>query len=100
MRLNALSAAVSERALSSTHRLVFRPPAPIGSLAWTNPPPNSGSSGCPPKSVKDRTHLDDIERTAAQLIALGAEQLPQDDFREFNVVFRVMLDPEGTSSAW
>ena len=52
-----------------------------------------------PKTVKDRIHLDlrvdDIEEAAARVTALGAERAPQDDFQEFNVVFRVMLDPEG-----
>ena len=51
------------------------------------------------KTVKDRIHLDlrvdDIDEVAARVIALGAERAPSDDFREFNVVFRVMLDPEG-----
>lgn len=51
------------------------------------------------KTVKDRIHLDlrvdDLEAAAAQVIALGARPAPSDDFREFNVVFRVMHDPEG-----
>ena len=51
------------------------------------------------KTVKDRIHLDlrvdDIDEVAAQVIALGAERAPSDDFREHSVVFRVMLDPEG-----
>jgi predicted enzyme related to lactoylglutathione lyase len=51
------------------------------------------------KTVKDRIHLDlrvaDIEETCAHLVALGAARVAQDDFQEFNVVFRVMLDPEG-----
>jgi len=52
-----------------------------------------------PKTVKDRIHLDlrvdDIEVAAARVMALGARPAPSDDFREFNVVFRVMLDPDG-----
>jgi len=51
------------------------------------------------KAVKDRIHLDlrvdDIDEVAAQVIALGAKRAPSDDFREHDVVFRVMLDPEG-----
>lgn len=51
------------------------------------------------KTVKDRIHLDlrvdDIEEAAARVIALGAQRAPSDDFREYDVAFRVMLDPEG-----
>jgi len=51
------------------------------------------------KTVKDRIHLDlrvdDIDEVAARVIALGAERAPGGDFREFDGVFRVMLDPEG-----
>lgn len=52
-----------------------------------------------PKTIKNRIHLDlrvdDIDATCATLVALGAERLDQDDFHEYDVVFRVMLDPEG-----
>ena len=52
-----------------------------------------------PKTIKDRIHLDlridNIDDVSARLIALGAQRAPGDDFREFDVVFRVMLDPEG-----
>lgn len=52
-----------------------------------------------PKTVKDRIHLDlrvdDLEESAARVIAIGARRTPAEDFREYNVVFRVMLDPEG-----
>ena len=67
-----------------------------------------GTDDCPklrfqrvpePKTVKDRIHLDllveDIDEVARQVIALGAVPIGQDDFHEFNGVFRVMLDPEG-----
>ena len=51
------------------------------------------------KTVKDRIHLDlrvdDIDEVCARVIALGAERAPGDDFKEFDGVFRVMLDPEG-----
>lgn len=51
------------------------------------------------KTVKDRIHLDlrvdDIDAAAARVIDLGARPAPSDDFREFDSVFRVMLDPEG-----
>jgi predicted enzyme related to lactoylglutathione lyase len=52
-----------------------------------------------PKTVKDRIHLDlevdDIEGTYRSVIELGASRVEQDDFHEYDVVFRVMLDPEG-----
>jgi predicted enzyme related to lactoylglutathione lyase len=51
------------------------------------------------KTTKDRIHLDlridDIDAVTARVVALGAQRAPGDDFREFDVVFRVMLDPEG-----
>ena len=51
------------------------------------------------KTVKDRIHLDlrvdDLEAAAEAVTALGATPMPQDDFAEYNVTFRVMLDPEG-----
>lgn len=67
-----------------------------------------GTDACPklrfqrvaePKAVKDRVHLDlrvdDIEEAAQRVIALGATRVQHDDFHEYDVVFRVMCDPEG-----
>ncbi len=52
-----------------------------------------------PKTVKDRIHLDlrvdDIEDASSRVIELGGVRQEQDDIREYDVVFRVMLDPEG-----
>jgi predicted enzyme related to lactoylglutathione lyase len=52
-----------------------------------------------PKTVKNRMHLDlrvdDIDEAASHVVALGATPVEQDDFYEYDVVFRVMLDPEG-----
>ncbi|MDH5314331.1 MAG: hypothetical protein OEW66_10935, partial [Actinomycetota bacterium] len=52
-----------------------------------------------PKTVKDRIHLDlrvdDIEEACRRVIELGAQRVEQGDFREYDVTFRVMLDPEG-----
>jgi predicted enzyme related to lactoylglutathione lyase len=52
-----------------------------------------------PKTVKDRIHLDlrvdDLDAAAARAESLGATRLDQDDIREYDVVFRVMLDPDG-----
>ena len=52
-----------------------------------------------PKTVKDRIHLDlrvdDIEEACRRVIELGGVRLEQDDISEYDVVFRVMLDPEG-----
>lgn len=52
-----------------------------------------------PKTVKDRIHLDlrvdDLEAATRQVLALGATRVRQEDFSEYEVVFRVMLDPEG-----
>ena len=52
-----------------------------------------------PKTVKDRIHLDlrvdDIEEACRRVIGLGGARVEQGDFREYDVVFRVMLDPEG-----
>jgi predicted enzyme related to lactoylglutathione lyase len=52
-----------------------------------------------PKTVKDRIHLDlrvdDLEEASERVIALSGIRVAQNDFREFDVVFRVMLDPEG-----
>jgi predicted enzyme related to lactoylglutathione lyase len=52
-----------------------------------------------PKTVKDRIHLDlrvdDIEEACRRVIDLGGVRVEQGDFREYDVVFRVMLDPEG-----
>jgi predicted enzyme related to lactoylglutathione lyase len=52
-----------------------------------------------PKTVKDRIHLDlrvdDLELAAARVVALGASPVEQDDIFEYDVAFRVMLDPEG-----
>ena len=51
-----------------------------------------------PKTVKDRIHLDlrvdDIEEACRRVIELGGVRVEQGDFREHDVVFRVMLDPE------
>ncbi len=51
------------------------------------------------KTVKDRIHLDlrvdDIEEASRRVIGLGGTRVEQGDFREYDVVFRVMLDPEG-----
>lgn len=52
-----------------------------------------------PKTVKDRIHLDlrvdDIEETSRRVIAMGGARAEQGDFHEYDVAFRVMLDPEG-----
>ena len=52
-----------------------------------------------PKTVKDRIHLDlrvdDIEEASRRVIDLGGVRVEQSDVSEFDVVFRVMLDPEG-----
>ena len=52
-----------------------------------------------PKIVKDRIHVDlrvdDIEEASRRIIELGGVRVEQGDFREYDVVFRVMLDPEG-----
>jgi predicted enzyme related to lactoylglutathione lyase len=52
-----------------------------------------------PKTVKDRIHLDlrvdDIEDASRRVVELGGARLEQDDIHEYDVVFRVMLDPEG-----
>lgn len=52
-----------------------------------------------PKTVKDRIHLDlrvdDIDQACERVIELGGARVEQDDFHEYGVVFRVMLDPEG-----
>jgi predicted enzyme related to lactoylglutathione lyase len=52
-----------------------------------------------PKTVKDRIHLDlrvdDVEEACRRVISLGGARVEQGDFREYDVVFRVMLDPEG-----
>jgi len=52
-----------------------------------------------PKTVKDRIHLDlrvdDIEEACRRVIGLGGARVEHGDFREYDVVFRVMLDPEG-----
>jgi predicted enzyme related to lactoylglutathione lyase len=52
-----------------------------------------------PKTVKDRIHLDlrvdDIDEATVRVVALGATRVEQGDFLEYDVAFRVMLDPEG-----
>jgi predicted enzyme related to lactoylglutathione lyase len=52
-----------------------------------------------PKTVKDRIHLDlrvdDIDEASGRVIELGGVRVEQGDIREYDVVFRVMLDPEG-----
>lgn len=52
-----------------------------------------------PKTVKDRIHLDlrvdDLEAASERVIGLGGAKAAQDDLYEYDVVFRVMLDPEG-----
>jgi predicted enzyme related to lactoylglutathione lyase len=52
-----------------------------------------------PKTVKDRIHLDlrvgSIDDTCRRVMELGAVRVAQDDFHEYDVIFRVMLDPEG-----
>jgi predicted enzyme related to lactoylglutathione lyase len=52
-----------------------------------------------PKTVKDRIHLDlrvdDIEEACQRVIEFGGIRVEQGDVREYDVVFRVMLDPEG-----
>lgn len=52
-----------------------------------------------PKTVKDRIHLDlrvdDIDEACARIVGLGGVRAQQGDVREYDVVFRVMLDPEG-----
>ncbi len=62
-----------------------------------------------PKTVKDRIHLDlridDIDEACARIIELGGVRVEQDDLHEYDVVFRVMFDPEGNefclvSEAW
>jgi predicted enzyme related to lactoylglutathione lyase len=51
------------------------------------------------KTVKDRIHLDlrvdDIEEACGRVNQLGGVRVERDDFHEYDVVFRVMLDPEG-----
>ncbi|MEX0990224.1 MAG: VOC family protein [Actinomycetota bacterium] len=50
------------------------------------------------KTVKNRIHLDlhvdDIEEACGQIIALGGARVAQNDLNEYDVAFRVMLDPE------
>jgi len=52
-----------------------------------------------PKTVKDRIHLDlrvdDIDEACRRVVGLGGVRVEQGDFHEYDVVFRVMLDPEG-----
>jgi predicted enzyme related to lactoylglutathione lyase len=52
-----------------------------------------------PKTVKNRVHLDvrvdDIDQACGRVIGLGGARVEQDDIHEYDVVFRVMLDPEG-----
>jgi predicted enzyme related to lactoylglutathione lyase len=52
-----------------------------------------------PKAVKDRIHLDlrvdDIDEASGRVIELGGVRVEQNDVSEYDVVFRVMLDPEG-----
>ena len=52
-----------------------------------------------PKTVKDRIHLDlrvdDIEEACGRAIELGGVRVEQGDVREYDAVFRLMLDPEG-----
>ncbi len=52
-----------------------------------------------PKTVKDRIHLDlrvdDIDRACARIIGLGGTRVEHGDFHEYDVIFRVMFDPEG-----
>lgn len=52
-----------------------------------------------PKTVKDRIHLDlrvdNIDEACGRVIELGGVKVEQDDLHEYDVVFRVMLDPEG-----
>ena len=52
-----------------------------------------------PKTVKDRIHLDlrvdDIEDACGRVIGLGGARAEHADFHEYDVAFRVMLDPEG-----
>ena len=51
------------------------------------------------KTVNDRIHLDlrvdDIEEACRRVIESGGVRVEQDDLHEYDVVFRVMLDPEG-----
>lgn len=51
------------------------------------------------KTVKDRIHLDlhvdDIDEACGRVIELGGVRVDQDDLHEYDVVFRVMLDPDG-----
>jgi predicted enzyme related to lactoylglutathione lyase len=51
------------------------------------------------KTVKNRLHfdlrVDDIEEACHRAIGLGGARVEQGDFREYDAVFRVMLDPEG-----
>ncbi|MGZ5344992.1 MAG: VOC family protein [Actinomycetota bacterium] len=52
-----------------------------------------------PKTVKDRIHLDlrvdDIDEACGRVIELGGVRVEQGDVHEYDVAFRVMLDPEG-----
>jgi predicted enzyme related to lactoylglutathione lyase len=69
-------------------------------LAETNGSPVLRFQRVPePKIVKDRIHLDlrvdDIDEAGRRVIELGGVRVEQDDIREYDVVFRVMLDPEG-----
>jgi hypothetical protein len=65
---------------------------------WT-----SGASipaGFEPKTVKDRIHLDlrvdYIDEVCGRIIELGAVRVGQGDLHEYDVVFRVTLDPDGS----
>ena len=62
--------------------------------------PCFGSSGFPSRrQSRTGTHLDlrvdDIEEACRRVIELGGVRMEQNDLHEYDVVFRVMLDPEG-----
>jgi len=52
-----------------------------------------------PKTAKDRLHLDvlvdDLEGAIERVEELGAKQIPDSRFGEYQYVWQVMLDPEG-----
>ncbi len=75
----------------------------FGGAAAAHPPRDPGrvDQRVDPRAEdrQDRIHLDlrvdDIEEACTRVIALGAVRVEQDDIREYDVDFRVMLDPEG-----
>jgi hypothetical protein len=58
-----------------------------------------GSNGCPSRRLSrtgsTSTCAWTTSRRLRRVIDLGGVRVEQGDFREYDVVFRVMLDPEG-----